>query len=612
MNVKYAALSFYCYRMPLSTKVFSVCGIIGYIGDSEAAPILLEGLKKLEYRGYDSVGIATIHENEIIVKKDVGKVDEVASKFNFLDTPGNIGIGHTRWATHGKVCRENAHPHLSCDGSIAVVHNGIIENYLELRAFLEKKGIKFESETDTEVIPNLILYWIREGLTFENAVTKALQCLKGSYALLIIKKDEPKMIIAKNESPLVIGIGENGFYAASDIPALLKFTRKVMYLRDGDVAFITPTSLKVVNLMTGKTEDKKIYEISYETRDVEKGEFQHYMLKEILEQSNLLEKLAKSNFEEARKAVSLLHDANRIWITGAGTSYHACIAGKYMFARLASLPIESILASEFENFYNLVKAGDVVLAVSQSGETADVLRVVKEVKRKNVKVVSLVNILGSSLSRMSDVVVPLNAGIEIGVAATKTYTAELVNLAFLAYSLGNKVDEFKEEMNFVSNVIYNLTAETTRKIIEDLAKMLKNKEHIFLIGRGLEYATALEAALKIKEISYIHAEAFAGGELKHGTIALIEKDTPVIVFVSRKSDTVISNAEEIKSRGGLIIGVSPKHYPIFDRWIKTPEDDVLNPVIQIVPMQLLAYQLAVLRGYDPDKPRNLAKSVTVI
>ena len=590
-----------------------MCGIIGYIGKHDATPIILDGLKNLEYRGYDSVGMAALSKGKLIVKKDVGKVEEVAEKLNFLGVSSNLTIGHTRWATHGSVTQVNAHPHLSNDKSIAVVHNGIIENYQKLKRFLEERGFKFYSQTDTEVIPNLVQYWMDNGLSFEEACVKTFKSLDGSYAVLILHKDKKEMVAARKYSPLVLGIADHGFFAASDIPAFLKYTKKVVYLQEGDVVYLTPDKAKIFNLNDKSYVDRKVTQVKWDYNQAKKGNFNHYMLKEILEQVETIKKVGSQDPVLLSKVSEEIKKAKRIWFVAAGTSYHACITGSYIFSKVANILPNVVLASEFPNFSSLLDEKDLIFAVSQSGETADVLQAVRLAKTKGSKVISIVNVIGSTLTRLSDLVVPMQAGPEIGVAATKTYTAEVVILMLIAYALMNKLEEGKKELKYVWNIIYNLTAETTRKVIAELAKKLKDKQHIFLIGRGLDYATALEAALKIKEISYIHAEAFAGGELKHGTIALIEKGTPCIVFVSKENrELIVSNAMEIKSRGGYIIGVSPENNKIFDFWIRVPDNGVLNPVCQIIPMQLLAYKLAVLRGLDPDKPRNLAKSVTVI
>ena len=588
-----------------------MCGIIGYIGNRRAAPILLKGLKHLEYRGYDSAGMATL-SSRVEVRKDVGKIEDLEKRLRFEEMEGEVGIGHTRWATHGKVTKENAHPHFSQNRKIYVVHNGIIENYQELREFLKENGFNFYSETDTEVIPNLIQYEMERGKSFEEACKAALKRLEGSFAVVIMHEGEEKLIAARRGSPLVIGVGDGEYFVASDIPAFLEFTKKVIFMYDWDFAVITKNGVKFYNLREGKEVERSIDVIDWDAEQAKKGEFKHYMIKEILEQVETIQRAAMQDESIVAAIVEEMRKARGIFFVGCGSSYHACFAGSYIFSKVANLHVNVMLASEFPNFKHFLNENTLVFAVSQSGETADVLEAVRAAKEKGSKVISITNVRGSSITRYSDRFLLLNAGPEICVLATKTYTSQLALLTLLAYAYAGRYEEGRKRLRYLWNVVYNLTSRTSREMIKKLAERLKDEEHIFVIGRGLQYATALEAALKIKEVSYIHAEAFAGGELKHGTIALIEDGTPCIVFVSEENEKeIISNAVEIKSRGGYIIGVSPKNNEVFDFWIKVPECGVANPIVQIIPIQILAYQLAVLRGYDPDKPRNLAKSVTV-
>ena len=589
-----------------------MCGIIGYIGKKNAAPILLNGLKHLEYRGYDSVGVCIKNGNELIIKKDVGKVDEVHAKLNFMEPAAKIVMGHSRWATHGAVTQDNAHPHVDCSGSIAVVHNGIIENYFELKKKLIKKGHDFRTETDTEVIPHLIEEELKNGKSFEEAVKHALKKLEGSYALLIVHKDEDKMIAARKGSPLVLGIADHGFFAASDIPAFLEHTKRVVYLHDYDMAILTPENFQIFNIKEWKPVEKRIDTIDWDAEQAKKGEFEHFMMKEIAEQVDTVQRAVQQDKRIVDKVVNEIKRAKGIFFIGCGSSYHACLAASYIFSKIAKFHVNVVLASEFPNYEHFLTKDTLVIAVSQSGETYDVLEAVRAAKRRGSKVISIVNVMGSSLTRESDDFLLMHAGPEICVLSTKTYTSQIALLSLLAYALAGKYEEGRKKLTYLWNVIYHLTSRTMREKLKELAEKLKDKEHIFVIGRGLQYATALEAALKIKEVSYIHAEAFAGGELKHGTIALIEEGTPCIVFVSKENEKeIISNAIEIKSRGGYIIGISPKRHEVFDFWIKVPECNTENSIVQIIPIQILAYQLAVLRGCDPDKPRNLAKSVVV-
>ena len=589
-----------------------MCGIIGYIGRNKASPILLQGLKHLEYRGYDSVGIATICNGNISIRKDVGKVEEINSKLNFTELEGNLGMAHNRWATHGAVTTKNAHPHTDCSGSIVVVHNGIIENYQKLKEYLIQRGHVFKSETDTEIIPHLIEEEMIKGKKFVEAAKIAVKKLEGSYALLVIHKDEDKLIAVRKRSPLVLGISDDEYFAASDIPAFIENTKKVVYLSDYDFVILTPKNFKIFNLLEWKPVKRKIDTIGWDAEQAKKGEFEHFMMKEIAEQADTVQRAFQQDRKIIDNIVKEMKKAKGIFLIACGSSYHACLAASYIFSKIAKYHVNVILASEFPHYEHFLSKDTLVIAVSQSGETYDVLEAVRAAKKRGSKIISIVNVMGSSLTRESDAFLMMHAGPEICVLSTKTYTSQLTLLSLLAYALAEKYDEGKKKLTYLWNVIYQLTSRTMRDKIKELAEILKNKEHVFCIGRGLQYATALEAALKIKEVSYIHAEAFAGGELKHGTIALIEKGTPCLVFVSEDNEKeILSNAIEIKSRGGYIIGISSKENEIFDFWIKVPESNTENAVLQIIPIQILAYQLAVLRGCDIDHPRNLAKAVTV-
>jgi len=582
-----------------------MCGIIGYVGNKEANRILLEGIKRLEYRGYDSVGIALFANEKIVIKKDVGKIEEVHSKLNFLEPKTYLGICHTRWATHGNVTRENAHPHSDCDEKIAIVHNGIIENYQKIKEFLRKKGHKFKSQTDSETIAHLIEEFSK-NYEFVEACKRAFSMLQGSFAILAIKEGENKIVGIRKDSPLVIGISENESFAASDIYALLPFTKNFIFLQNYDFVVVEAGKVKIENLINGNV-DRKVERIDVNFENIDKKDFHHFMIKEILEEANVFEKAFNQNENDVNSFVEEIKKARRIFLVAAGTSYHACLAGSYLFAK-AGILTKPIIASEFANFLDLVDENTLIIAVSQSGETADVLDAVRKAKEKGAKIFSILNVYGSSLMRESDKYMLMNAGFEIGVAATKTYVAQLAIFLLLYSKLSNKKINPEE----IKAKILDLLSRSRREYIEKVAEKLKNSQHIFLIGRGLEYVTALEAALKIKEISYIHAEAFPGGEIKHGTIALIENGTPCIVFVGRENEReILSNTIELKSRGGYIIGISPKNNEVFDIWIKVPECEGENPIVQIIPMQILAYQLAILKGYNPDYPRSLAKSVTV-
>ncbi len=586
-----------------------MCGIIGIVAKQSVTSQILESLKRLEYRGYDSCGIAVIG-NKLEVRKNKGKIEEVAKKENFEKLAGNVGIGHTRWATHGKVNKRNAHPHLDCTKTIAIAHNGIIENYRELKRWLISKGHVFRSETDSEVIAHLVEEALKNSSSFFEACIKAIKLLEGAYAITIIYEKTKELVASRKHSPLVVGIGNEEIFVASDVPAFLPYTNRVVYLKDYDIVHIAPDlSYKIFNLKEMKFVERPVENISLSIKSVEKGDFDHYMIKEIYEQIGTVKLAVAQNKELFSKIAQEIKRANNVYLVGAGTSYHACLMASYYFAQIAKVKTTPLLASEFKNFKNVINRNDLIIAVSQSGETYDVLEAVRSVEAKKI---GIINVRGSSLDREVNYSIYLNAGPEICVLATKTYTAQLSIFYLLAQALRNNFDEAKREVANLSQYLYELMAKTKREKIKEIARKLKNAEHLFIVGKGINYATALEAALKIKEVSYIHAEAFAGGELKHGTIALIEKNTPCIV-IANKNDEIIENAEELKARGATIIGVAPKNYSVFDYWIKTPDikNELLYSIINIVPMQLLAYELALLRNCDPDKPRNLAKSVTV-
>jgi glucosamine--fructose-6-phosphate aminotransferase (isomerizing) len=585
-----------------------MCGIMGYVGYRKASPILLKGLKNLEYRGYDSAGMATISRNIDLIKS-VGKIEEIARQSNFEGLEGNIGIAHTRWATHGGVIEKNAHPHTDCRGKIAIVHNGIIENYRELKEWLISRGHRFTSDTDSEVIAHLIEENIHYG--FETACVRAFNSLKGSYAILAIKEGEDKIVGIRNDSPLVVGIADHGIFLASDIPSFLEWTKKVMYLHNHDVVIVGKEGVKIYN--EGKEMFRPIDTVEWSVEQARKGDFRHFMMKEISEQAETIISAIQQDKETVMGVVDEMKRAYGVFFVGCGSSYHACLAGSYIFSKVAKMHVNPVLASEFGNYEHFLADRTLVFAISQSGETADVLEAVRAAKRRGSKVIGITNAVGSSLTMEGHALLLMYSGPEICVLSTKTYTSQVVLMTLLAHALAGRYDEYITEVKSLYLDVYNLTSRAMRDCLEDLAKELVKREHIYLIGRGLQYATALEAALKIKEVSYLHAEAFAGGELKHGPLALIEDGTPVIAFLAKDNENkIMSNIHEVKARGGWIIGVSADNSDLFDYWIKVPECEDLNPIVQIIPIQILAYELAVLRGLDPDKPRNLAKSVTVL
>jgi glucosamine--fructose-6-phosphate aminotransferase (isomerizing) len=591
-----------------------LCGIIGYIGYSQAAIIALEALRRLEYRGYDSVGMAIAGEDGIEIRKDVGRVDQVNEKLDFTEMKGSYGIGHTRWATHGGVTQKNAHPHVSNNGKIVVIHNGIVENYQEIKKKLITEGFSFYSETDTETIPNLIEYEMRKGSSFQTAAMNAVKQLHGYYAILAMYENEKKIIGSRNGSPLVVGLGKDENYIASDIPAFLPYTKEVMFIHDMDFVVLDgeDNSVSFYSLETEKKIERPIHRVDWDITQAVKGDFDHFMMKEITEQVDTVKAAVNQDKENLFKVADMVKGAYGIFLVACGSSYHACLTASYLFSKIGRMHVNVVLGSEFKNYEHFLTEETLVIFVSQSGETIDVLDALRTARSKNTKVVSLVNVVGSSLYRDSDLSLLLNAGPEICVLSTKTYTAQLTVLSLLIYTVAGKYEEGRKTLEYLWNEVYHLTSANARDYIKTLSEKLQDMEHIFLIGRGLQYPTALEAALKIKEVSYIHAEGFSGGELKHGTIALIEEGTPCIVFSSTETEKeIISNAMEIKARGGYIIGINHQNNEVFDFFIKVPDVGDLNPVIQIIPIQILAYQLAVLRGADPDKPRNLAKSVTV-
>ncbi|VVB70478.1 Glutamine--fructose-6-phosphate aminotransferase [isomerizing] [uncultured archaeon] len=590
-----------------------MCGIIGYIGREEATPILLKGLKNLEYRGYDSVGMAT-KSDRINICKGVGKIDRAIIDFDLTALKGNIGIGHTRWATHGVVSVANAHPHTDCKKSVAIVHNGIIENHQEIKEKLKAKGHIFSSDTDSEVIAHLIeekLEQDRRG--FEKACMEAFKELHGSYALLAISRDENRIVAARKDSPLVIGLAESGTIFSSDVSALLEWTRKVVYLQNYDVAVACKKEVVFHSLMHDEQISRESDTVEWNAEQARKGKFEHFMLKEIAEQAETICRAIQQDDTVVERVLEEVKKAKGIFFVGCGSSYHACLTGSYLFSKVAGVHVNVVVASEFENYEHFLTCDTLVFAVSQSGETADVLDAVRAARRRGSRVIAITNVIGSSLVREGDELLLMNSGPEICVLSTKTYTSQLMLISLLAYALAGRKEECSSLIKSLFLEVCNLTSKSMHEDLKMLAGLLYQKEHIYMIGRGLQFATAREAALKIKEVSYIHTEALAGGELKHGPLALIEEGTPVFAFVSEDNwDKTRSNAEEVRARGGMVIGVSARDDEVFDYWIRVPECRDFNPVIQAIPMQLLAYELAVKRELDPDKPRNLAKCVTVL
>ncbi len=577
-----------------------MCGIFGFVGENDnAANMVFEGLREIEYRGYDSWGVAFLEEGKLIVEKQIGFLPEGVHLQG-----ANIALGHTRWATHGGVTEENAHPHLDCTGKLVLVHNGIVENYLELKETLE--GHNFKSNTDTEVIVHLIEDQIKEGLELEAAAEKVFGILKGLNAFAVT--DGEKVVVAKKGSPLVLGANGKGYFVASDPGAILPHTNKLVFLEDGQVATLNH-QMKIKNTLNGQAVTPVYVEVGWVHKAADKGEFDHFMLKEIHEQPRVLFDLAQ-NMEELAGVVEMVKE-KEVFVVGCGTSAHAGIVGQYLLSKISKKRVNFITGAEFPYIQDFINSKSLVLAISQSGESIDVVEPVGGAKRVGANVVSIVNVMGSTLYRMSDVPVLMRAGVEKGVASTKAFTATVGRMIGLSYGLAGKFEEAKE--------IVLKSAQETEKVLEkkdeiyEIAKSLKDARHIYVMGRGLSYPVAMEAALKIKEVSYIHTEGFAGGELKHGPIALIDKGTPVIVFVPNDEtrEAVLANAMEVKARGARVIGIGPENNTAFNVWIEVADTGASSVIPHTVVSQLLAYDLAVLLGKNPDKPRNLAKSVVV-
>jgi len=587
-----------------------MCGIIGYVGEKEATPILFDCLKRLEYRGYDSYGFATLDHGKIWIRKSKGKISEAG----FEKLPGSVGIAHTRWATHGKVSKANAHPHVDCEKRIAVIHNGIIENFEALKKDLVRKGHVFKSETDSEIISHLIEDNLDLGLN--EAVRRTMRILKGRSSVLVIKDDFDGVIAARNGSPLILGAGKGEYFIASDVPAFLNRTNNVMYLDDGEMVVIERGKKpQFINMESDKALAKRIIRIDWVAKQAEKGDYEHFMIKEIMEQKETIIRAINQNDREIKRVAKEINKAYGVFLTGCGTAGNVCHTGEYIFSNIAKKHVNYVVSSEFPNYKDFLTKKTLLITVSQSGETADVLEAVKAAQEKGAKVISLVNVRGSSLDRMSDFTFHIHAGPEKAVASTKATTAQLAILYLLAYACVDRVDEGKMLLLEAASKINDMLNPRYEERIRNLAKHMQRKKDIYIIARSLNYPMAMEAAIKVMEVSYIHAHGFAGGELKHGPIALIKKGTPCIVLAGGSSKygdhDIINNAMEVKARGGFIIGVGPKKYDVFDFWIKTPDVGLASPIVNIIPIQLLAYHLGKWRGCAIDTPRNLAKAVTV-
>jgi glucosamine--fructose-6-phosphate aminotransferase (isomerizing) len=608
-----------------------MCGIIGYIGKEPAVPILIEGLKKLEYRGYDSAGVAVLQNGKIELRRAVGKLQNLETVLRNETLSGRIGVGHVRWATHGRPSEENAHPHRA--GSIVVVHNGIIENYVALKKELAAQGRTFQSETDTEVIAHLIDSIVKKGVTLEQAVREAAQHLEGAYAIAVIDERTPDVMIgARKGSPLVIGLGQGEFFIASDIPAILHRTRDVLFLNDDEMAILSEEGVRITDLK-GAELTREITRVMWNPVMAEKGGYRHFMLKEIYEQPRAIMDTIRGRFsqdtgvmhlEEIGPAYDRLQNVKKIFIVACGTSWHAGLVGKYMFEELASIPTEVDIASEFRYRSPIIGKDDLFIAITQSGETADTLAAMREAKKRGATVITICNVVGSTASREADGVVYTHAGPEIGVASTKAFTAQLTALYVFGLYFGalcrklstDDVKRWLADLVHIPTLVERCLEQDQH--IEQIAKVYFKATDFLYLGRGPNFPVALEGALKLKEISYIHAEGYPAGEMKHGPIALIDENMPVVVLAGKNGvyEKILANIEEVKARGGIVIALATEGDTEIakrvNHTITVPAtNQLLMPILMSIPLQLLAYHIAVLRGADVDQPRNLAKSVTV-
>lgn len=607
-----------------------MCGIVGYVGKREASPLLINGLKKLEYRGYDSAGVAILQDGKIKVTKCKGRLVNLEEKLKKEPISGCVGIGHTRWATHGEPSDVNSHPHSNGQGTISVVHNGIIENYSHLREWLKKKGYTFYSETDTEVIPNLIDYFYDDDLT--DAVMKAASRMKGSYAIGVVSSEEPdKLVAVRKDSPLIVGIGKGEYFIASDIPAILNETRDVYLLNDKEFVVMSKDGIKLLS-EEGEEIEKDVYHVTWNADAAEKGGFEHFMIKEIHEQPKAIKDTMTSRIGKG-KEVSIdkitltkedIENIEKVYIVACGTAYHAGIVGKYVIEKLAKIPVEVDIASEFRYRDPLVNEKTLMIVVSQSGETADTLAAMREGKSKGARVIAVTNVVGSSVSREADDVIYTWAGPEIAVASTKAYVTQLIAMYIIALYFSEKKGTMsKEEIENIKDEMLKLPEKVealleNKELVQKFASKTYMYKDMFFLGRGLDYAVALEGSLKLKEISYIHSDAYAAGELKHGPIALIEKGSIVIALATQEKlfEKMVSNIREVTTRGASVLALAKEGNTEIEKSVDSviylPKTlDILTPVLTVVPLQLLAYYVSIQKGCDVDKPRNLAKSVTV-
>jgi glucosamine--fructose-6-phosphate aminotransferase (isomerizing) len=612
-----------------------MCGIVGYVGGQNAVPVILDGLRRLEYRGYDSAGIAVVRDGAVVRRRSAGKLQNLAASLEQDPLAGDWGLGHTRWATHGRPTEENAHPHQDCSARIVVVHNGIIENHLELKTRLAAEGHRFVTQTDTEVVAHLVESLYRGSL--EDAVRAALREVQGVYALVLMHRDEPhRLVAARMGPPLVVGVGRGERFVASDIPALLAHTRDFLFLEDGDVATVSADDVKITTL-DGVAVARPAQRIAWDPVQAEKGGFRHFMLKEIHEQpramrDTLLGRISleegEVHLEELGRAAEALREARRVVLLACGTSWHAALVGKFLIEQLAGLPAEVDYGSEFRYRTPIVGPGTIAVAISQSGETADTLAAFREAKSKGALGLAICNVQGSMLTREAAGSLLTHAGPEIGVASTKAFTGQLVALSLLALHLGRlrgtlAAEACREHLSHLTRVPQLMEQALEQESrVEELARTLSHSRDFLFLGRGVNYPIALEGALKLKEISYLHAEGYPAGEMKHGPIALVDEDLPVVAICppGRVQEKMLSNVQEVKARGGRVIAVGPAGDEGLLALLDGPGDTLLeiprgpelwSPFLAVLPLQLLAYHVAVRAGRDVDQPRNLAKSVTV-
>ncbi|MFC1945243.1 glutamine--fructose-6-phosphate transaminase (isomerizing) [Chloroflexota bacterium] len=589
-----------------------MCGIAGFIGNEDAAPIVLDALKRLEYRGYDSAGLATCADGQIFLKKETGNVNEVNQLLSLGTLPGSVSIGHVRWATHGIVNQHNAHPHIDCKLQVAVVHNGIIENYQELRERLKFRH-RFISDTDTEVIAHLIEEHIEAGASLEQAVLQTVKVLKGSYALAVISANKPQKIVgARKDSPLMVGIDSRGNFIASDALCFLQYTNRVIAVEDDEIVVLKADEVHFFDL-DGEEVIRESTELEWQYHEATKQKHDFFTIKEIMEQPTAIHAASVQDRHNLTDIATAILLSKQVVITACGTSRYAGVIGRYIFSKLGGKFSDVIIGSEFHYFAESIDKSTLVVAISQSGETADVIKGVKAARKRGATIFSIVNVANSSLARMSDKVLYLNCGPEIGVAATKSFTNQLILLYLVGFAMQKKLDSGINKIEAISHLIED-NLQHNRENIRALAYELQEKKDFYYIARGINFAIAGEGALKLKEISYVHAEGMPAGELKHGTLSLIEKGTPVVAICPSDYTLheTLANISEVKSRGAFVLGISDQNNPVFDEWIKIPSvEEMFYPLVSIMPLQLLAYYSALARNLDPDRPRNLAKSVTV-